>query len=46
MYLNNVLRDSNIISSRWIFKYKRDANRQITKRKARLVVEDLHNKWK
>ena len=28
---------SNIISSRWVFKYKRDAHGNITNRKARLV---------
>jgi len=31
--------ESNIISSRWVFKYKRDANGKIIKRKARLVAK-------
>ena len=30
---------SNIISSRWVFKYKRDSNGKVIKRKARLVAK-------
>jgi len=30
---------SNVISSRWVFKYKRDANGNVIKRKARLVAK-------
>jgi len=32
-----ILKNANVISSRWIFKYKRNANGEIAKRKARLV---------
>ena len=31
-------KNANVISSLWIFKYKRNANGEITKRKARLVA--------
>jgi len=30
---------SNIISSRWVFKYKRDSNGKVIKKKARLVAK-------
>jgi len=33
-----VPKDANIISSRWVFKLKRDAHGNIIKRKARLVA--------
>ena len=37
--VNTVPSGSNIISSRWVFKYKRDSNGKIIKRKARLVAK-------
>jgi len=36
--INKIPEGANIISSRWIFKYKRDADGNIVKRKARLVA--------
>ena len=37
--VNTVPSGSNIISSRWVFKYKRDSNGKVIKRKARLVAK-------
>ena len=37
--VNSVPEGSNVISSRWVFKYKRDSNGNIIKRKARLVAK-------
>jgi len=37
--VNKVPSGSNIISSRWAFKYKRDSNGKVIKRKARLVAK-------
>ena len=37
--LNKVPSGSNIISSRWVFKYKRDSNGKVIKIKARLVAK-------
>ena len=37
--VKSVPNGSNVISSRWVFKYKRDPNGNITKRKARLVAK-------
>jgi len=37
--VNTVPSGSNIISSRWVFKYKRDSNGKIIKRKARLIAK-------
>jgi len=39
--INSIPENANIISSRWIFKYKKNAQGQITKRKSRLVVNSL-----
>jgi len=36
--IQRIPENANIISSRWIFKYKRDSNGNIAKRKARLVA--------
>ena len=40
MYANikNISKGTNIISPKWIFKYKYDLNGNIFKRKARLVA--------
>jgi len=37
--VNSVPEGSNVISSGWVFKYKRDSNGNIIKRKARLVAK-------
>ena len=37
--VNSVPEGSNVISSRWVFKYKRDSYGNIIKRKARLVAK-------
>ena len=37
--INSIPENANIISSRWIFKYKKNAQGQITKRKSRLVAK-------
>ena len=37
--VNKVPSGSNIISSRWAFKYKRDSNGKVIKIKARLVAK-------
>jgi len=36
--VNKILKNANIISSRWIFKYKRNSEDKIIQRKARLVA--------
>ena len=36
---------TNIISSKWIFKYKKDSEGRITKRKARLVARGFSQKY-
>jgi len=37
--VTKVPKNSNIISSRWVFKYKRDPYGNIVKRKARIVAK-------
>ena len=37
--INSIPENANLISSRWIFKYKKNTQGQITKRKSRLVAK-------
>jgi len=42
--IKNIPSNANLITTKWVFKYKRDANGKIIKRKARLVARDYTQK--
>ena len=39
---NSVPEGSNVISSRWVFKYKRDSNSNIIKKKSKISCERFY----
>ena len=43
--INNIPKGANIVSCKWVFKYKRDSNGNIIKRKARLVARGFLQKY-
>jgi len=43
--VNSVPKNSNVISCRWVFKYKRDSKGNIIKRKARLVARGFTQQY-
>jgi len=43
--VNNIPKKANLISCKWVFKYKRDENGNITKRKARLVARGFSQRF-
>jgi len=43
--IKSILKGANIISSKWVFKYKKDSNGIIIKRKARLVARGFTQRY-
>lgn len=43
--VNTVPKNANVITPKWVFKYKHDANGKISKRKARLVARGYSQKY-